>query len=535
MSDAIIIRPEIFAAKLDVIRAGASPALCQQALEHRQLPELICYLARYLSQPGGADKLAHKIVDTSPGRLGPAIVRALAGQKSEWTLEQKLAVLHEMPECELPHDISCDYWFVQTFWNETSLLARQARHARNLIAESDGCSDFDDEPDAPDRPRLEEILKDFNPSSCQELCRQAALANLPALLFRFLCEPQSPLRRPWYFPDLPAALIELMEMHAQAVASTVPLTAITRQINEAFEFASNARTLVRIEADGRFLEEETIRALCQARPGRIAPVETPCENSDLEFFRALAKALGFDSNFKSINAEMRAKIVAVAQSCRFLFVFLNAQHLFPARFSSNTPPMRLSWIKTRLLDHRVPVAFVANKRQFEDAAKRFTKATKRADDHADGHPLDDLLKMQAMTFVLPAKLDKHDLFALARSRFPASELGDRPLKIACARSMMTPDLLCTVEKIIGFAQVCMNRDGPHTITEADIVEAAARVIPVREQRETTANSEADAPQPPADSRPAARPLPIPARATTPAPATSLESPARQTSPLPQRA
>jgi hypothetical protein len=119
MNEEYITRPEIIAAKLDAIRAGDDPALCQQALDNPRFPELLLKLQWHSTRASRLAKLAEKLVDRFSHRLGTKTMLAL-GEWAPWTIEQKLAVAREIPRRQLPGHAANEYWLLSTFWAEFS-------------------------------------------------------------------------------------------------------------------------------------------------------------------------------------------------------------------------------------------------------------------------------------------------------------------------------------------------------------------------------------------------------------------------------
>jgi hypothetical protein len=511
------VSPEIIAAKLDMIRAGDAIDLMEQSLDHRRLRELILYLQ---SQPDFTH-FTERLVETFPSRFGTKTMLALAGQNSPWTLEQKMTVARELPHQRLPFGYGEDRWLLDAFWKD------------RCFSSSSSCdcapgSDRESVLDAierDERPALEKILHEFDAVRCQKLCQDAALKELPSRLLRFCFEPQSPLKEAWYLRDMVTALIELMDADAAKSGRSIVSTQISRESIAALEYAISAKALAWIETDGRFAEDETITTWCAGRPGKVRVVDTPSENCDGEWYRALAKAIGFDTGFKPIDAETRSKIVSFAQSSRLLFVFRNAQFLLPSRYSKNTQAPRLSWIDTRFLQKRVPVAFIATQGAFESASAKFKAAT-----HAGaGDALFEVwLKEKALKFTLPKKLDPVEFVALAQSYYP--EMDAVELKQICAKAFGRL-YIADVQKIGGLAQFYASAAGREVVTEADVDSAVAKVIPsavvtvvpaatptTKPPRQVAVGRRSRPPRPPVPS--VASPLPTPA----------LEMPSREITP-----
>jgi hypothetical protein len=521
------IRPEIIAAKLDAIRQGDGGEICQQALDSRRLPELILFLAWHLDQPGGAKKFAEKCVTQCPAAFGTGIMRDLAAQRAPWTLENKLAVCREIPRQYLRDHEAEEHWLLSTFWKSHRASANFANAPYSLSRPR--ASEFDDAVAAEDRPRLEEILKDFDAASCQKVCLEAALTDLPGRLVRFCSEPQSPLRAAWYLGDMVNTLIDMMDADAGQAARATVSTQIAREAIGALEYAASSKAMAWIETDGCFLEDDTISAWCAARPGKVRVVDTPSENGDVEWYRALAKAMGFDTGFKTVNAETRCKIVNFAQSSRLLFVFRNAQFLLPSRFTKNTLASRLDWIDTRFLQKRVPIAAVATRSAFESASAKFKSATHQGDGPA---PFETWLAQNALKFTLPQKLDAPEFLALAQSRYP--DMDALLLKLICAKALQTRFYIADVQKIAGLARFYASAAGREAVSDCDVDAAIAKAIPgavaAPDPAAPSAPSSAMAtPKPKRAIRKCGRTLALPTPAA--APSSALQAPARGTIPV----
>jgi hypothetical protein len=106
---------------------------------------------------------------------------------------------------------------------------------------------------------------------------------------------------------------------------------------------------------------------------------------------------------------LKREIEYVLRQSRIFLVFDEAAFLVPQRYAKNTPPMRLNWIRTEIVDKKLPVALVSTPQNYHHGIKKFVAAT--------GDNITQFLGRNLYTVILPKELDKDDLIAVARKHF----------------------------------------------------------------------------------------------------------------------
>ncbi len=145
-------------------------------------------------------------------------------------------------------------------------------------------------------------------------------------------------------------------------------------------------------------------------PGRARLVETPSSNSEGDLLKAVAAALGIESALTQSGAYLRPKIEYVLRQSGVLLVFEEAHFLWPSKLSKTAVPARLNWIRRSVMDAGLPVAFICTPQSYQNAQRRFVKAT--------AYPIEQLEGRFLPTVRLPESVPVDDLLAIARKHLP---------------------------------------------------------------------------------------------------------------------
>jgi hypothetical protein len=129
--------------------------------------------------------------------------------------------------------------------------------------------------------------------------------------------------------------------------------------------------------------EEAVKTWCRMNPGKARLVQTPCSNSDADLYRAVAEAFGLDFSYQTSIRKLKEKVEYVIRFAGLMPVFDEAHFLLPTRFTANTAPMRLNWVRTQIVDRECPVALVTTPQTYKHCVEKFVKAT--------GHNIDQFL------------------------------------------------------------------------------------------------------------------------------------------------
>jgi hypothetical protein len=339
------------------------------------------------------------------------------------------------------------------------------------------------------------------------LCQDAASEILPGYLARVCNEPQTAIEDPWYFDGLLDALCEFMDNHAARTSASLAMTEVTLKIFDAMEYAWSEKALVHIEGDSRFGKTVSVKTWCAAWPGKARYFAVPCSNSDADLIKAIALSLGMDFSFKTPYRQIKAKVEYIINFSGLMFIADEAHWLLPTRFSANTPPMRLNWLRTEIVDRNCAVVTVSTPQDYRKCVEKFVKAT--------GHNITQFLGRTMLNVSLPNELEQDDLLAVARIHFP--ELSDDFLQVIVGTSMRSESYLMAVEAIAKRVRFIARRDNHPSVTLKDLKLAISEIIPGQ------AAAPAATPAPPQRSAPIAVKR---SRAATPAPAAVAMPPGR---------
>ena len=340
---------------------------------------------------------------------------------------------------------------------------------------------------------------------------------MPGHLARVCNEPESPIESVWYFDGLFAALLEMLDLHAKRESAALAKTEVSLKIFDALEYAWQEKALVSIFGDSRFGKTISVKIWCAMHPGKARLVTVPCSNADTDLLQAFARALGLEFSLKTSRRELKSKVEYVIQFSGLGFALDEFHFAFPARFSANTPPMRLNWIRTEIVDRNCPVAMISTPQEFDRAKSKFVKAT--------SHRIEQFLGRTMLNVTLPNELEQDDLLEVARLHFP--ELDDDFLQVIIGTAMRAESYLMAVEAIAKRVRFIARRDGHKTVTLADLKLAISEIMPA-----PAAPIPAAPPQRPAKASLAVKR----ARNITPAPApeaAELQAPARSITPVTQ--
>lgn len=433
--------------------------------------EALWFLQFESTQKGGLERLAKEIVQRFPDRIGPEVVRAAYGRKRLTRAEAVTfwksvpyrcgrmfeGVLPEAWVLEAEDDCSSD----DLFENESERMreARQAKERREQERKK-GLPEID-------LPALMAVLQ---PKAETEVAKT---------LFEFCVIPTpEPYVNPkearkdlrcWVFPQLSEALSEFMRERASEAQKTIAQTAVVKKVFDALDFAWEAGVMVQIEGDPRHGKTEAISTYCAMHRGRARLVTVPCENSDADFFLAIAEGLGIEVRNSGNISAIRREIDFVLTNSRLMLIWDEAHFLIPSRYSESTPPSRMNWLRTRVADRGLPTALMITPQSFGHAFNRFIKKTKYRFEQFFG---------RIAKFELPETLTREDVIAVAQNHFP--EIALPYLKMIAGRAMQCAGYLQAVTFTAQRARHLAKKAGREgEITEADIERAIIEMMPIK--------------------------------------------------------
>ncbi len=246
-----------------------------------QLREIFWFIQWASWQHGGLEALARDIVATMGEHIGTPRMRATQVPKV-YTVEDCVQICREIPDRFLPKEVFSRHWRI--LCPETEFIDHTGFGPRP----------FDWDPAG--------LIRDFNRDLCWRTCADSFIQEMPRRLEELCTVPGQSFRdshgklseRDWMVDSLRDTLTQYMERRARDIAQRVAFTEITKQVWEALDYALETRSLVHIDGDPRIGKTESIETRSLMYPGRFRMVKTPCSNSDGDFFKAIAIALGID-------------------------------------------------------------------------------------------------------------------------------------------------------------------------------------------------------------------------------------------------
>lgn len=439
-----MIHPENLAAKMDAVQRRSAPLVAQQLKTFPRLFELLWTIQGVFMLPGGAETFIAEFLDFYHDRLGvPAMWPAPKGN-APYPKKQRDQIISEIPS-----------------WEWESFCLDHGIEDNDLFALDDPRPEPKDE-----RARLQ-FLSNLNFATFHALFRNRATDDLPSYLDRVCNEPQTPLAGQSYLPDLPQALLEFIDHRAAQTCQRLAMTEVTLKIFDALEYAWQERTLAHVTGESRFGKSESIKTWAAAWPGKARLVTVPYSNCDADLIQAFAESLGLEFTLQTSRRELKASVEYILRHCGLMFILDESHFLFPARFSRNTPPMRLNWLRTQLVDRKCPVVLVSTPQEFDRCKAKFVKAT--------SHRIEQFMGRIMHTVTLPNELEPDDLMAVAKIHFP--ELDEDFLQVIVGTAMRSESYLMTVEAIARRVRYIARRDGHTSVTLADLKLAISEVMP----------------------------------------------------------
>lgn len=468
-----VIPPEAIAYKLLAWRFFKTPKFAKQAKALPRLPELLWFIQSQSMQPGGLDRFIVEFLAAFPDRLCTPSMRR-HGKKQSYTSEERTAIMAEIPrhfqyrQGDFPAaDVASAFWDkAETVLKDKECGERRIQPNTAFVSKLDRAA-FSDLCRAAARNHLAEYLTAFCLRG-REPRKPYEEQGAETYGVRANWEPADrPLEDVWYFDNLPGAIIEMLDIHAQKAAQQLVMTAVACQCFDGLKYAWTERGLVSIEGDTRFGKTQSVRTWAEMFPGQARLVRTPYSASERDLFQAIAEAVGMETTFKTSLRELREKVEMVIRHGGLMFIFDEAHFLLPTRFSKDTPPARLNWIRTRIADHGCPLVLVSTPQDFKHCVDRFTRAT--------GHNINQFLGRTLLTVRLPAELENADLLAVAKHHFP--DVDEDYLDLIVAKAEQSESYLMAVESIAKRARFISRREGHAAVTLADLKTAISEVVP----------------------------------------------------------
>lgn len=466
MNDIPPIRPEVVAAKLAALRNYDQPEILEQITKEPRLVELLWFIQWHSFQPGGLRKFVENFLSTSADLVGTPSMTRFGLPVEKYSSEQCLTVWREFPRSVQQALFPSDYSYVLGLVDSSSLPSGH-------------------EPEETIRKKLHEL----NYPEFKRRCLLHAQKSLPAYLAS-LCnevsagfsvnptlwgseaERYSPFDWhdngvTWYFPNVIPALLSVMELQAKTISAKLAMTAVTVKVFDALDFCWEENALVHIEGDSRFGKTESVLAWANMHPGRARLVSLSSSNSDSDLYKNVAESLGMEVNLS--RTKLKDRVEYVLQNGRLGIIFDEASFLLPQRYDAHTPPSRLNWVRTQIVDKGLPLALCVTPQNYAHAMAKFVKRT--------GYNMQQFIGRTMRKVILPDELDECDLIAVAKIHFP--EFDEDYLALIAAKATQSESYLMTMESVSKLSRFIAKRDGHKQVEMEDLELAFSEILPAR--------------------------------------------------------
>lgn len=239
------------------------------------------------------------------------------------------------------------------------------------------------------------------------------------------------------FPALWSVLERIRSREVAAGRSQIVETEVTRQVHEALDYAFESRGFVLVEGREGIGKSEAVRSWCAQHPGQAVYVSLEAGSDETTLYRSIARAVGTACSYQRKAVEMRTRIQDALQHGHLMLVLDEAHFLWPmSGRSERASPKRVDWLRTALIESRVPVALVSTPQFFERQCERFRRS---------GWNANQIQRRLAHTTRLPDTLSNADALAVARWYFPLMSAAE--VKRIAGVAILTIGYLTTISHL----------------------------------------------------------------------------------------
>jgi hypothetical protein len=260
----------------------------------------------------------------------------------------------------------------------------------------------------------------------------------------------------WYFHELRDCLCEYRStLTTPGFAPTALSRTIWREIQDVHEMPG----MILLHNDSGNGKSDSAKAYCQTQPGRARYCIVPSSNTEVDFWRALAGAVGTADGMSYKCEQIRTRVKETLLSAGLVLVLDNAQNLFPVSDYRYALPGRLNQI-IELAEQGVSFVLIANSKLFDTLG--FVEAR-------TGWSRSQFVNQLTRVVELPAGLDRDDVEAVAAQLLPD---GDRAAQRKLADSMIVaPGYLHAGKRTAAAARRIAAAKHRDRVTLADLSEA----------------------------------------------------------------
>jgi hypothetical protein len=467
-------------------------SLAAEMQKHPRAREAAIFIQGVSLVKGGVEGFAKRLIDHQISSIGTETMLRL-GALAAYDPRQFFSIWREIP-LYIRKDLHGEAWRIELLnedmpgWCDDAHRVQQMQEeiaAKNRFFPHDGYARQESEwraariADRYSENPFEKVcasdevlaaaLTRLTPAALQNLCIKHAKKELVADLRKLAEDPSSLITvGPWYWWDLFPALLREMDRWAEEIAGIIARTRVYEAVEDGSAFAFETGKPIQVDGQTRFGKSIAEETWCLAHPGRGRYVSVPCSNRHDDLLSKIAKAFGISST----GRQMREEVTLVCQVFKVVIVLDEAHELFPTKFSKNTVPQRLNWIRLELFKHDVPVALVTTPQVWSTARQRFKETTGWVDEQFMGC----IVKYPQ----IPDEITSEEMIAIGRLQMPYLSLSY--IKLIAGRAKQCAQYLAYFEAVALNAAWIAKRAGRTEITIEDISKAMIEATPSEVRR-----------------------------------------------------
>jgi hypothetical protein len=158
-------------------------------------------------------------------------------------------------------------------------------------------------------------------------------------------------------------------------AGQIAETVITKTVFRELEFAFAERVPVPFVGESRFGKTKSIGTFCEMHPGRARLVTVPESNREADLTRAHADAFGIEYTPGATSSALKGKVEFILRHAGVMIVYDESHFLVPVSYHKATPPRRLNWVRTKVIDQGVPCALFATPQSYDQTLEKYVNTT----------------------------------------------------------------------------------------------------------------------------------------------------------------
>ena len=283
------------------------------------------------------------------------------------------------------------------------------------------------------------------------------------------------------FTEIFPVMFDYMNRHSDEASKALGKNRVSEMVFERLRFSQCKRYPVMILGDSRIGKTKSVSTWCAMRPGVARLVTIPDTNREWEFFSAHADALGICYNESTSARNLKCSVEAVLRNSGLFIVYDEFHFVLPRTFSKNTPPRRLDWIRSQVIDRGIGCAFCSTRQTYSITRDKYVQTTQ--------YQMEQWIGRIAPPLILPTQFDVCDMESAARAQFPG--VDEEILVIIVERCSQKQSGFQYLRVVSDYAQYLADRDGRKDINMDDVnlalkeMLAGAQNVP----RNTTAQPE----------------------------------------------